>query len=152
MDELFTKRMMVIAMVFLLILAGGTAGTLWFLGQEKAAEPEKAEQKTPDYSMLPPGNGTVIYTDAGFEPREVTLKMGAGFGCVVNLVNRGAGGLKIGISPHDPQKDPGPDWPVIEPGKNFLFDPRFSGILLLRIHDHSHSEREFAIHFSKSCQ
>jgi len=146
MNELFTKRVIIVAAVFLLILAGGTAAYLKYSSQANPT-PTETKQKV-NYADLAPGNGTVVYSESGFTPSDMTIKAKAGFGCVVNLVNKSASPLGFVIAK---QKN-GPTWPEVEPGKNLLFDPRFPGLSKLTFQSQENSQQTFTVNFDASCR
>lgn len=146
MNELLTKRTIVIAIIFLLVIAGGTLAYLRYSERTQPVEIQ-APQKT-DYAELPAGNGTVVYTSGTFTPNDMTIKLGTGFNCVVNLINKSDAPLSFVIAG---QKN-GPTWPAIEPGKNLLFDPRFPGITELKFQNTAKAEETFTIRFGTSCR
>lgn len=88
----------------------------------------------------------------GFQPIRVPIDgIGIG-GCVVVLRNGSAVPLRIGISPHRSDKDPGPDYGVIPSGERLIFDPRFVGITELKMHNHDKPDEEFGVILGPKCQ
>lgn len=145
-----SKRTFIIIGIFLILLAVGSIGALRLFSQR--FQPN---------SSIPEGNSPfgvgsienlVTYSDAGFIPSVISIAIDRGLGCAVRLVNSTAKPLKLGLSPHREERDPGPDYPEITPGDNFLFDPRFSGFTELRFHDHGTPAKEFTVKFEESCQ
>lgn len=159
MQNMLTQKVFWIAVIFLALLA---IVTVLILRQFGAA---KIQQNTPpigadagtvqvqdDDNVDRVVENQIIYTDKGFSPKEISLSVTRGLGCAVNLINKSSLPLSIGISPHKMPKDPGPDYPIIQPSKNFLFDPRFTGYTELRFHDHERPELDFLVKFEKSCR
>lgn len=94
---------------------------------------------------------SVVYRN-GFQPTRVLID-GTGIGgCVVVLRNSSAVPLRIGISPHRLDKDPGPDYGVIPSGERLIFDPRFVGIIELKVHNHDKPDEEFSVILGPKCQ
>lgn len=145
--NIFSKRTIIIIAAFLLVLAAGTVVGLKIFSSQR--------EDTPANQNSPFGVGSVdnlvTFTDAGFVPSTISISIERGLGCAVRLVNQTGKPLKIGISPHK-EKDPGPDYPLIAPGDNFLFDPRFSGFTELRFHSHTDPMSELTVKFERTCQ
>ncbi|MBI2639607.1 MAG: hypothetical protein HYW90_01800 [Candidatus Sungbacteria bacterium] len=94
---------------------------------------------------------SIVYQD-GFQPSRISVEGGGAAGCIVVLRNSSLFPLRIGISPHRPDKDSGPDYGAISPGEQLIFDPRFVGITELEMHNHDKPDEEFTIVMGQKCQ
>lgn len=141
-----SKKLILIVIAFLVILAGGTIAVLKIA--ERWGGGEGAKEETFEGPFV---DNVVNYTDKGFMPQELSIALERGLGCAVRVVNRTDESVKIGLSPHG-ENDPGAQYPPIEPGGNLLFDPRYSGFTELRLHNHEEPGQEFLVKFESSCR
>lgn len=165
MEHIFSKKNIIIAGVFLILLALGVELFLSRLDKtsDNKASGENSHQ-APDAGNSGAGNrvvdpdaekmalDTVFYSDIGFSPKEIIVAIGKGLGCVVNVENTTRHSLTLGVSPHNPVKDPGQNYLPVKPGEHILFDPRYSGFTELSFHDHERPELSFTVKFAASCQ
>lgn len=147
----------IIAVSMALFIVGANFFLYWAIDVESPSEtnlpefiPENGIKiKSPDEAELTP---TVIYENGIFRPKRV-IRDGTGtIGCVVILVNRAPNSLRVGINPHSPFGDPGPNYEPIAPGDKLIFDPRFPGITELTFHNHDNPEEEFTVELGAQCQ
>ena len=146
-------------MGFLLVLAIATTLLLRQFGSEKIesganipASNGPTVKVQSDENVNDVVENQVLYTEGGFSPEVISIEASRGLGCAINIQNKSSHNLKLGLSPHQEPRDPGPDYPVIPAGQHFLFDPRFTGYTELRFHDHQNQNLNFLVKFEKSCR
>ena len=110
---------------------------------------EETKMLEPNGAELTP---QVIYDGQTFRPPKMLRDGSGSIGCIVVLLNRSAFPLQIGMSPHDPAGDPGPNYGSIASGDKLMFDPRFVGIKALTFHNHANPEQEFFVELGPMCQ
>jgi len=158
MKEVLSQKIFWISLIFLLLLAMGTALFLRWYGADKKSQEapmnnaNNSIQINGESNQVDVSGNTVTYSDSGFDKKELTIKDKVGLGCVVKVVNSSTNPLKIGLSPHKEPADPGPMFDPIPTGKSLLFDPRFSGYTQLSYHNHENPSEEFLVKFDPSCQ
>ena len=156
MNDMSIKQLLKFFAVITLIVALFIAGAYLFLRwavnvevpEEKPGEVPPQIQE-PNEAVLTP---QVIYDGQTFRPSRVLRDGPGSIGCIVVLLNRSVFPLKIGMSPHNPAGDPGPNYGTIAPGDKLQFDPRFVGIKALTFHNHNATEQEFMVEFGPNCQ
>ncbi|MBI3627804.1 MAG: hypothetical protein HY220_03645 [Candidatus Sungbacteria bacterium] len=143
----FTKKLFIGVAVFIFLLAGLTyAGLQWY--SRRAANNSAAPSSAQDNAR----ENRIEYTRNAFIPNLLNLSITKGLGCIVNIVNKSDKPLAIAISPNHKKTDPSPLYISLDPGKNELFDPRFTGISQLTYYDQSNPVLHFLVTFDKSCQ
>ena len=155
METLISRKTILIIIGFLAVLALATNfGLRWYgLKKEATEATEKEAAKNQEMSALRKiKENQVVYANDGFSPKELILASDKGLGCVVNVENQSTHPVTVGLSPHNPVKDPGQNYLPVSPGENIMFDPRYSGYTELSFHDHERPEFEFTVKFEKSCQ
>ncbi|MFY9462402.1 MAG: hypothetical protein WAP51_04340 [Candidatus Sungiibacteriota bacterium] len=156
MNDMSIKQLLkffaVITLIVALFIAGAYLFLRWAVNVEvPEAKPSEAlpQIRKPNESELTP---QVIYDGQAFRPARVLRDGSGSIGCIVVLVNRSIIPLRIGLNPHNPAGDPGPNYGTIAPGDKLIFDPRFVGITGLRFHNHASPEQEFFIELGPKCQ
>ncbi|MBI2055148.1 MAG: hypothetical protein HYT39_03575 [Candidatus Sungbacteria bacterium] len=155
MEALLSKKFILITLGFLVVLALVTSfGLRWYSARQEAAgtAKEEAARQNETNAARNIKENRVNYIDDGFSPKELTIAADRGLGCVVNVENQSTHALTVGLSPHNPVKDPGQNYLPVPPGENVMFDPRYSGYTELSFHDHERPQFEFTVKFEKSCQ
>ena len=148
------KFFAVITAIIALFVAGAYLFLRWAVNveapEEKPGEaPPQTQIREPNESELTP---QVIYDGQVFRPARVLRDGSGSIGCLVVLVNRSIVPLRIGLNPHNPAGDPGPNYGTIAPGDKLIFDPRFVGITGFRFHNHANPQQEFFIELGPKCQ
>ena len=95
---------------------------------------------------------SVVYDGQGFQPIFFSNDGEGVIGCVIIILNSFKEPLKIGLNPHEPFKDTGPDYGAIAPADKLIFDPRFVGVKELKLHNHNKPYEEFTIAMGPKCQ
>lgn len=153
---MFSRKTVIILLGFIIILAVGTLAVLRYLNKgenlPKTSEPAGGVRVIDEVNIDNQDIALVRYTEHGFEPLVLSIAADRGLGCAVKLINQNKASLKFGLSPHKASGDPGRDYPPIQPGEIFLFDPRFTGFTELSFHDHERPELGFLVKFEPSCQ
>ena len=161
MNNISVKQLVIFFAVIAAVIAAFIFGANLFLKWGIEVEPLKdeikleeipsgaAKIKTPGKDELTP---TVIYDGKSFQPPRVFRDGSGSIGCLVVLVNRSGSPLKIGLNPHNPARDPGPDFGFTASGDKLIFDPRFNGISELKVHNHEKPREEFTIILGPKCQ
>lgn len=158
MQEVLTRKTIIILLAFVALLAVGTHVWLTWYGKEEAGNNTELPTINNQVEVKDPNStditvNTAFYDGVKFSPGVLNLSMEIGLGCVVNVVNQSGKGIRIGLSPHNPNgNDPGQNYAEIKPGESFLFDPRFTGFTELAFHDHGNSGAFFLTKFAESCQ
>ena len=156
MKNFISLKVILIAVSFLAVLALATQLILLrFSDDIKNTDdtPPAGEVKVSDDDKVDEVlENVVVYGDSGFSQRTISIAASRGLGCVINVQNKSSQPLNLGMSPHKTPKDPGREYPAIEPGGRLLFDPRFTGFTQLSFHDHEHPESEFLVKFERSCR
>lgn len=123
-----------LGLIFVIAVA---AGTWWWLNRNNApaTAPTSEETTTHVEEEAPAGSEMIIYTDNGFDPATVTIKVGT----TVAFHNDGSGQLWVASDPHPEHTDyPGFDaergYGV---GQNYTFT--FTRAGTWRYHNHNNS-------------
>ena len=155
---MFSQKTIIILLGFIIILAVGTHAVLRYLNNSenlpdpKTSEPAGGVRVIDEVNIDNKDIALVRYGEGGFEPLVLSISVDRGLGCAVKLINQSKVPLKFGLSPHKASGDPGIDYPPIQQGETFLFDPRFTGFTELSFHDHERPELEFLVKFEPSCR
>ena len=161
MNNISVKQLVIFFAVITAVIAAFIIGANLFLKWGISVEPSKGETKLEDIQTGTPEvkpadkvelTPTVIYDGKSFQPPRVFRDGSGSVGCLVVLVNRSGSPLRIGVSPHNPARDPGPDFGFTASGDKLIFDPRFIGIAELKIHNHEKPSEEFTIILGPKCQ
>lgn len=153
----FSARQILIFFVLIaLVAAAAIASIFLFLKNPspKETSPAPSVPSTNTSVVQPeayPDAPTIIY-DGAFHPGTLLLDGKGSAGCVLLLVNKSSSPLMVGLNPHRPEGDAGPQYKPIPPGGTLLFDPRFVGVTELSFHDHAQPNEIFSLSFAKSCQ
>lgn len=94
----------------------------------------------------------ITYTDSGFSPSEVTIRVNDAVGCLTSVINRSSKPLRVGISPHSATGDPGADYGELAPGATLLLDVRYPGLSSVALHNHAKPEYGFTVHYGEGCE
>lgn len=161
MNNISVKQLLIFFGVITLVIAAFIVGANFFLkwgiqvevpkGELKLDEPTPGavKIKSADEVELTP---TVIYDGNGFRPERVFRDGSGSVGCIVVLVNRSGVPLRVGLSPHDRAGDPGPNFGFTAHGDKLIFDPRFTGISELKVHNHDKPGQDFTIILGERCR
>jgi|SRR3989338_2626226 len=151
-----SQKTIIIVLGFILALALGTHFVLrWYgsnIGAEKNADPGDGVRVIDESEAVEMDENKVIYDGSRFSPNTISISMNRGLGCAIALYNQSNRPLYLGLSPHNPKKDPGPEYPPIKSKERFFFDPRFTGFTELSFHDHERPELQFLVKFEPSCR
>ena len=147
----------VIAAVIAAFIVGANLFLKWGIQVEAPKEELKLDEPTPGAVKIKPADKveltpTVIYDGKSFQPPRVFRDGSGSVGCLVVLVNRSGIPLQVGMSPHNLPRDPGLDFGFTAHGDKLIFDPRFTGISELKIHNHEKPRDEFMIILGPKCQ
>jgi hypothetical protein len=151
------------SLCFILIMALLTFALLQWLKPTKESQPNTDE---PYSSQIPKENNAVkikepsgdgvigqkiYYKSGSFTPAVIHMKDNAeNDGCLLTLVNEGENDLKIGLSPHNENGDPGSDYPPVPPGGKLIFDPRYR-VTEIKFHDHKNPSSGFEVILDGKC-
>lgn len=94
----------------------------------------------------------IIYTAAGFEPAETTIKSSDAYGCLVSVVNRSAAKIKVGVGPHAAAGDPGSDYGELAPNEIGIYDVRYPGFEAVTLHNHFQPQQQFKVVYGEGCR
>lgn len=161
MNNISVKQLLIFFGVITLVIAAFIVGANFFLKWgirvEVPKEELKLDEPTPGAVKIKPANEveltpTVIYDGNSFRPERVFRDGSGSVGCIVVLVNRSGIPLQVGVSPHNPPRDPGLDFGFTADGDKLIFDPRFTGISELKVHNHANPSHEFTIILGERCR
>lgn len=147
----------IVTLSIAIIIAGTSVFLKWGAWQETPGDTSGAEKILGDIDNNEAGReedltSLVVYDGDEFMPERALVDGSGKLGCVALLINKSAEPLRVGISPHNQKVDPGPNYGVIAPGDKLLFDPRFTGITELRMHNHDKPQEEFVIELGSGCR
>ncbi len=161
MNSISLKQLIIFFAVITAVIAAFIVGANLFLKWGIQVEPPKNEIKLEDVPTgavkIKPANEVeltpaVIYDGNSFKPSRVIRDGSGSVGCLVVLVNRSGAILKIGLNPHNPVRDPGPDFGFTASNDKLIFDPRFNGIIELKVHNHEKPGEGFTVILGPKCQ
>jgi hypothetical protein len=101
---------------------------------------------------VPSDSRAITYTEAGFSPKEITIKITDSVGCLITIQNKTGVPLRVGVSPHNPAGDPGADYGEIISGETGILDVRYTGLPGVTLHDHAKPGNEFHVAYGEGCQ
>ncbi len=93
----------------------------------------------------------VTYTENGFSPNAVTVKITDSVGCLVTIRNKTTRSVRVGVNPHNPAGDPGANYGEIAPNEDSIIDPRYTGLPGIILHDHAKPANELAVSYGAGC-
>ena len=95
----------------------------------------------------------VIYTDAGFSTRSITIRASDPIGCAMTIRNETAKLVTIRVGPHNPHgEDPGFPYQPIAPKETSVLDVRYAGLSRVTIHDHAKPHFELTVNYGEGCR
>ncbi|HEX6415916.1 MAG TPA: cupredoxin domain-containing protein [Candidatus Saccharimonadales bacterium] len=109
------KRTVVIIIIAGVLIVG--AATAWMMLQpsQQASAPPSTDSSTKQSPSASGKEVTVMYTDSGFEPKNVTAKKGD----TLRVVNESANGLQFSSDSHPTHRDnPELNMDTLEPGES----------------------------------
>lgn len=104
-------------------------------------------------NAAPPDPRAVIYTDAGFSPRSITIRASDPTGCAMTIRNETARPVTVRAGPHNPNgEDPGFPYQPIAPRETAVLDARYPGLTSITLHDHARPQFEFTVNYGEGCR
>lgn len=104
-------------------------------------------------NTVPPDPRAVIYTDAGFSTRSITIRASDPTGCAMTIKNETAKPVTIRVGPHNPKgEDPGFPYQSIAPQETTVLDARYPGLPSIAIHDHARPKFELTVNYGEGCR
>lgn len=97
-------------------------------------------------------NRPIIYTDAGFQPQEITVKRGDSLGCLISVTNASSQTVRVGVNPHASTGDPGANYDTLAPGEMGIYDVRYPGMSAITLHNHLNPAHEFRVIYGEGCK